>query len=96
MYTVFINGGIGPTVTPTREIRQGNPLSPYLFILGREVLVRLINKVACNGAINGGKLGRTSPAITKLVYANNVILIFKAKQAGVSAMAECLEILCLF
>ena len=41
-------------------------------------------------AINGGKLGRTSPAITKLVYANDAILIFKAQQAGVSAMAECL------
>ena len=88
MYTILINGGIGPTVTPTRELRQSNLLSPYLFILGRAVLARLINKAVCNGVINGGKLGSTSPAITKLVYANDVILIFKDKQAGVSAMAK--------
>ena len=81
-------------MAPTRELRQGNPLSPYLFILGREVLARLINKAVCNGAINGGKLGCTSLSITKLVYANDVILIFKAKQAGLSAMAECLSKYC--
>lgn len=46
------------------------------------------------GAINGVKLGRTSLAITKLMYADDVILICKAKQVEVSTMAECLSKYC--
>lgn len=46
------------------------------------------------GAINGVKLGRTNLAITKLMYADDVILICKAKQVEVSTMAECLSKYC--
>ena len=94
-YTILIKGGVGPTMTPARGLRQGDPLSPYLFILGSEVLARVTNKAAGNGAINGVKLGHTSLAITKLMYADDVILICKAKQVEVSTMAVSLEILCL-
>ena len=81
-------------MTLARGLRQGNPLSPYLFILGSEVLARLTNKAASNRAINGVKLGRTSLAITKLMYADDVILICKAKQVEVSTMAEWLSKYC--
>ena len=93
-YTILIKGGVGPTMTPARGLRQGDPLSPYLFILASEVLAKLTNKAAGNGAINGVKLGHTSLEITKLMYADDVILICKAKQVEVSTMAECLSKYC--
>lgn len=42
-YTYKINGFSSDKVVPKRGIRQGDPLSPYLFILVFDVLSRLIS-----------------------------------------------------
>ena len=45
--SVFFNGGALEPFHPTRGIRQGDLLSPYLFILCMEVLGAMINE-KCN------------------------------------------------
>ena len=39
-----------------KGVRQGDPLSPFLFVLAAEVLARLIEKEASCNAIQGFKL----------------------------------------
>jgi hypothetical protein len=46
---------VGP-IHPDRGLRQGDPLSPYLFILVAEGLTSLINKAVASGDLHGVKI----------------------------------------
>lgn len=43
-YSILINGEPRGNIQPTRGIRQGDPLSPYLFLICFEVLNGFIQK----------------------------------------------------
>ena len=48
-FTLLLNGSRSSTISPSRGIRQGDPVSLYLFILCSEVLSRLINREMARG-----------------------------------------------
>lgn len=50
-YSFLINGGAKGRVLPSRGLRQGDPLSPYLFILCSEVLSRLCRRAQEDGSL---------------------------------------------
>ena len=47
-YSMIINGETFGHITPTRGIRQGDPISPYLFLLYAKGLSALIHEAAQN------------------------------------------------
>ena len=70
-YSVLVNGEPKGLIRPTRRIRQGNPLSPFLFLLCMEGLHSLISKAEREGAIHESSLSKTSPKLTHLLFAND-------------------------
>lgn len=58
----------------TRGLKQGDPLSPSLFILGAEVLSRRLNSLITNVLYSGFSMNRKGPQITHLEYADDVII----------------------
>ncbi|CAH9121449.1 unnamed protein product [Cuscuta epithymum] len=48
-YRVLVNGELTETIIPTRGLRQGDSLSPYLFILCVEGLAFIINRAVSQG-----------------------------------------------
>lgn len=52
-FYVLINASLSGFFHSAKELRQGDPLSPYLFVIAMEAFSLLINKVAKGGFITG-------------------------------------------
>ena len=65
-------------INPCRGISQGNPLSPFLFLLCTECLHRLIKKVARSKEINDFSLCKRGSKLTHLFFANDSLLFSRA------------------
>ena len=77
-YSVKINGKPRGKIIPTRGIRQGDPLSPYLFLLCVEGLSALIKKSMDMGEMEGKTICRGAPCLSHLFFANDSIIFCKA------------------
>uniref|UniRef100_A0A2N9HR00 RRM domain-containing protein n=1 Tax=Fagus sylvatica TaxID=28930 RepID=A0A2N9HR00_FAGSY len=77
-YSILINGEPHGNIHPSRGLRQGDPLSPYLFLLCAEGLHSLIKKAESNGDIQGVSLCRGGPKITHLFFADDSLLFTTA------------------
>ena len=87
---MLLNGGLRPSFSPSRGLRQVGPLSPYLFILGQEVLSRMIEQEFHHRNINGVKASINGPAITHVMYADDIVLFSKATRRDATAINECI------
>ena len=79
-------------ITPTRGIRQGDPLSPFLFLLCTEGLNGLINQASEHGHIKGYPLCRNSPRLTHLLFADDSLLFCKATIEECQRVLDVLEV----
>lgn len=62
-YSFWVNNELVGPVVPGRELRQSDPLSPYLFILCVEGLSVLIQKAESSGLLYGICICRGAPKI---------------------------------
>lgn len=73
---VKVNGEQTEFFSPTRGIRQGDPLSPYLFIVMANVLSWMIHNALADGSIKGLRLSRFCPTLTHLLFADDAIFFY--------------------
>ena len=81
-----MNGGITKKFLPILGLRQGDPLSPYLFILGQEVLSMLIEREFLKGSISGVKMNVNGLAFTHVMYADDIMLFAKVNSSEVQIL----------
>ncbi|XP_075665089.1 uncharacterized protein LOC142634697 [Castanea sativa] len=90
-FSVWINGKAYGNFKPTRGIRQGDPLSPYLFLICAEAFTSLLAKEEENGRLHGVSISWTAPTISYLLFADDSLLFCQTKQKEVQLLFEVLE-----
>ena len=77
-YSVLINREPKGKITPTRGLRQGDPISPYLFLLCAEGLTAMLKREESKGLISGVSVCRGAPRISHLLFVDDCIIFGKA------------------
>ncbi|XP_020970234.1 uncharacterized protein LOC110268431 [Arachis ipaensis] len=72
--SVLINGSPSKPFKMERGLRQGDPLSPFLFVLVVDVLHRMIGKAVRNGRISPLLVRRDHIELSHLQFADDTVL----------------------
>lgn len=79
-YLVLVNNDFVGHIIPGRGLRQGDPLSPCLFIICAKGLSSLIRQVEAHGDLHGIKICRGAPILSHLSFAEGSLFFFRANQ----------------
>ena len=90
-YSILVNGEPHGDIKPTRGLRQGDPLSPYLFLLVSEGLNGLIQQAVTAGHLRGFSLCRNGPQISHLFFADDTLLFCRAELREVQTIQNILH-----
>lgn len=93
-FEVVVNGGKSAGFKPSRGLRQGDPLSPYLFILGQEVLSRLIEHDLWLTNVVGIRTSISGPTISHVMFVDDIVLFSKASKKDAENLVKILEKYC--
>ncbi|CAL9026779.1 unnamed protein product [Prunus brigantina] len=94
-FSILLNGQPGAPFFPSRGLRQGDPLSPYLFLIISEVLSLNISKLVNEGELAGIKMARGAPILSHIFFADDSLFFFKAEESNCACLKKILQEYCL-
>ncbi|XP_048319507.2 uncharacterized protein LOC125418867 [Ziziphus jujuba] len=89
---LLLNGSIFDKIPMERGLWQGDPLSPFLFILMAKLLSRMLFKWEIDRKITGMKFGCSSPSVTHLLFGDDVIIFCGANTEEACNIHRCLQL----
>lgn len=92
--SILFNGEALDLIYPSRVIRQGDPLSLYLFILCMEFLGLLIQEKCRLKLWQPIKASRSGPAFSHLLFANDLVFFAKADYINCGAIRDVINEFC--
>ena len=91
-FAILVNVQPSKTFTPSRGLRQGDPLSPFLFILCVEGMSALLIDAGEKKMIHGIKIGKKVSPISHLLFADDSLLFARATLEEVVSVLDVLSI----
>lgn len=80
------------SITPKRGIRQGDPLSSYLFLICMEGLSVLIQEYERRNNLTGIQIARRAPRLTHMFFADDTYIFCKANEKEADHIKDLLQI----
>lgn len=91
---VLWNGKASQSFQPQRGVRQGDPLSPYLFVLCMERLSQMITAAVRQGSWKAIRMGRRGVPLSHLFFADDLIIFCKAELDQIEVVQKILSDFC--
>ena len=85
-YSILVNGELKGLISPSRGLRQGDPLSCYLFLFCAKRLNAIFRKASMEGDIEGFSFYKNGPKLARLFFADDCHIFCK------STFVECHKI----
>ena len=90
-FSVMVNGAAYGLFKSSRGLRQGNPLSPALFVIGAEVLSRELNNLASQPCFQGFGVPQGCPGVTHLAFADDMLILANGSTASLHRVMRVLD-----
>lgn len=90
-YSILVNGEPHSHFAPNKGLRQGEPLSPYLFLLCAKGLHSLIQQAKQVGSIKGVSICRAGPKVSHLFFADDSVLFCRATNQDCNSILDVLH-----
>ena len=91
-FFVLVNGRPFGNVLPSKGIRQGDPLSPYLFLLCIKGFTSLLDRAEIGRTLHGVSISRNAPKITNLLFADDSLIFSRASSMEINTIFEILQV----
>ncbi|KAJ0477029.1 putative RNA-directed DNA polymerase [Helianthus annuus] len=82
--SVLVNGSPTREFDCSRGLRQGDPLSPFLFVIVMEALTGIMKHATSLGLFSGIKIPNGGPSLSHLMYADDVMFMGEWSSSNVN------------
>ncbi|XP_022041673.1 uncharacterized mitochondrial protein AtMg01250-like [Helianthus annuus] len=89
---VLVNGAPTFEFQCQKGLRQGDPLSPFLFLIAMEVLSRLISNTSDLGIFKGIKTPNEGPILSHFLYVDDALILGEWSEENIKTVARILRI----
>ena len=91
-FSILIDGKPFGMINPNRGLRQGDPLSSYVFLLCAEGFTSLLQKAELEGSIHGVSIYKRAPKISHLLFADDSLLFCQATERKTQETLDVLKL----
>jgi hypothetical protein len=91
-YQVRVNVSLSDVIVPERGLRQGDPLSPYLFLICAEGFSSLLNKAEVEGELEGIRICHSAPSFNHILFADDSLVLIKVNSESARSLQNILQL----
>ena len=91
-YSVMVNGEAQGYIKSSRGLRQGDLMSPYLFLICVEGLSAFIRRAERDQLFRGIAICRCGPRLSHLFFANNSVIFYRASTSDCGVIHNLLSL----